>query len=624
MTRRQYTKTLSLFALSILCLALQAQRQEYLTGISALPLDPEAQALPLAKSNVVLTLPFVDDFSYDSNIPDPTKWEVSDVWVNQTWAISPISLGVASFDGLNRYGRPFSYVGNDSVGDILSSQTIDLSNPTDSVYLSFFYQSGGWGEAPAVGDDSLVLQFWHSPSASWHSIWQNEAYPNDSWVQVMQAVDTAYQYSDFRFRLLSYGTKKGALDLWHIDYVQLDDSRNYNDTIINDISFTRPHPSLMINYESIPWWHVNDAFNIGSYFKPDLRLHYRRNTNPNLPRPNRILGEFKIEYQGSIIAQNGAPDGDLDDTHGDNVEVRYPVPDTADAGRPRLNFINPPYADEFELISTQTYSGGNEAYGPNDTIVRKQVFKNYYAYDDGSAERAYEIRNNRGGFIVQRYDVLVNDTLKGLQIYFQPALYNLETQEFSILLLSNNSGLPSSIIYETDSIYTAQYSDANFYQSYMLDTAIAGPVTTGTVFIGIRQKNSDPLSLGYDQNSRNRTTAFYGELNDMYQSFLGGTIMMRPIFRYAPRDLSQKEDFIAENFQVYPNPSDGDFHFELPADLRDLEGYQLSLYNLQGQLLAQKAVAPNWDLSHLPSGLYLIRLADSQGKSNWQQKIQIY
>ena len=99
---------------------------------------------------------------------------------------------------------------------------------------------------------------------------------------------------------------------------------------------------------------------------------------------------------------------------------------------------------------------------------------------------------------------------------------------------------------------------------------------------------------------------------------------MRPIFRYAPRDLSQKEDFITENFQVYPNPSDGDFHFELPADLRDLEGYQLSLYNLQGQLLAQKAVAPNWDLSHLPSGLYLIRLADSQGKSNWQQKIQIY
>ena len=70
MTRRQYTKTLSLFALSILCLALQAQRQEYLTGISALPLDPEAQALPLAKSNVVLTLPFVDDFSYDFKYQD--------------------------------------------------------------------------------------------------------------------------------------------------------------------------------------------------------------------------------------------------------------------------------------------------------------------------------------------------------------------------------------------------------------------------------------------------------------------------------------------------------------------------------------------------------------------------
>ncbi|QNR25057.1 T9SS type A sorting domain-containing protein [Croceimicrobium hydrocarbonivorans] len=621
MTQRQHLKLLPLFALSILCFALQAQRQEYLSGISALPLNPETQAQPLAKSNAVLSLPFVDDFSYNSNIPDPSKWEVSDIWVNQTWAISPISLGVASFDGLNRYGRPYSAVPKDSICDILISQSINLNSPTDSVYLSFYYQAGGWGEQPAVGTDSLILQFWNDQNSNWESVWSNETYPTTYFKNAMVYVPNRYHQANFKFRFYNYGAYYGALDTWHIDYVYLNDRRSFKDSIPNDIAFTRPHPSLLINYESVPWWHINQAFNIQSIFKKEVDLYYRRNRQSSASKPNLNLGFYEVSLNGNLLQKQVNTSATLEQGHLPNEETQYTIPQV---GEPRLNFVNPPYSDEFEFRSYHTFNGVNFDIPENDTIRRIQVFKNYYAYDDGSAERAYEIRNNRGGFIVQRYDVLVNDTLKGLQIYFQPALYDLDNQEFSILLLSNTSGLPSSIIYETDSIYTAQYTDANFYQSYMLDTAIAGPVTTGTVFIGIRQKNSDPLSLGYDQNSRNRTTAFYGELNDMYQSFLGGTIMMRPIFRYAPRDLSQKEEFLTDSFQVYPNPSDGDFQFELPADLHDLEGYQLSLYNLQGQLLAQKAVAPNWDLSHLPSGLYLIRLADSQGKSNWQQKIQIY
>jgi len=529
---------------------------------------------------------------------------------------------VATFDGLNRYGRPYNVAGNDSLGDVLTSLEIDLSNPTDSVYLSFYYQAGGWGEMPGIGDDSLVLEYWDGADTIWRSIWRNNDFPNPSWKQVMQAVPSQYHRTDFRFRFRSYGNRQGALDIWHLDYVRLNDQRRRRDTILNDVAFTRPHPSLMINYEAVPWWHINQAFNIQNRFKPDLRLHYRRNADPGLPRPNRILGEYRIEFQGSVIDQNGAPDGDLDDSHLENREERYPVPDTADAGRPRLNFLNPPYADEFEFISTQTYSGGSEIYSANDTIQRRQVFKNYYAYDDGSAERAYEIRNNRGGFIVQRYDILVDDTLKGIQVYFQPAIHNIEDQEFRIIMLSNASGLPGSIIYESDSVYTAQYTDGNFYQTYLLDTSLQGPISNGTVFIGVRQENSDPMSLGYDQNSRGRTTAFYGELNDMYQSFLGGTIMMRPVFRYIPRDIGIGDQEI-QSLDIYPNPSDGLFQVNLPLQDKDLDQATFKIINLRGELVGQSAASKELNLSHLPSGLYLIQLSTARASSVWQSKIMI-
>ncbi len=593
--------------------------QEQLRGINAMPRNEDAISAPLAKSQQSVNLPFVDDFSYEGNSANPNLWEPSDVWVNQTWAKNAITLGFATFDGLNRFGRPYSYVGNDSVGDILESREINLGNPTDSVYFSFYYQAGGWGELPGAGDDSLTLQFWNGKDSTWRAIWRNDIYPKEYFKQVMIYVDTAFHRNDFRFRFRNYGTKRGALDIWHVDYIRLDDQRTLNDSVPEDISFTRPYPSLMVNYESIPWWHVNETFNVQNFFKPAVDLHYRRNWDA----PDSInlnLGLFQVSYSGNQLQQHALVGPGLASGHPDNQEVQYTIPPIT---QPQLNFINPPYPDEFEIESFQTFTGRSNDIPSNDTIFRKQVFKNYYAYDDGSAERAYEIRNNRGGFIVQRYDVLVDDTLKGLQIYFQPALYDLDDQEFTILMLSNSTGLPSSIIYESDSVYTAQYTGGNFYQTYLLDTTIVGPVSSGTVFIGIRQQNSDPLSIGYDQNSRNRTTAFYGELDDMYQSFLGGSIMMRPVFRYIPRDFSLVENEPESSFWAYPNPSSGPIKLQLPAEPIDLAGYELRLYNLQGQVVARQSVSTNWDLPNLPSGLYIIRLEGEGARKQWQSKIQI-
>ena len=606
----------------LLSSALLAQRSEQLTGLSAQQYTEQAPKANLSKT--AINLPFSDDFSAAGIFANPNLWEASNqVHINQTWAKSPITLGVATFDGLNQFGRAYRLNGGDSICDVLASLSIDLSSPQDSVYLSFYYQAGGWGEPPS-SSDSLIVQFWNDSDSLWQWAWGTNNGPQESFEKVMLPVDNRFFNTNFKFRFLNYGYRAGAFDVWHIDYVQLDDERNYQDTLVSDVAYTRAHPSLLINFESVPWWHLNSLINPSALAKKDLRLFYRRNVVPGGSNQGRQLGEFQIEVQGTVVDQNGLPDGDLDDNHNDNEETRFPVPDTADVGRPRLDFLNPPYNDEFSIISRQYYSGGSQAYTANDTLTKVQEFKNYYAYDDGSAERAYEVLNNRGGFIVQRYDVLKNDSLKGLYLYFLPSAIDITQQEFSIIVLDNNSGIPGQILYESDSLYQPQFSDHNFYLPYLLDTNAAAFFTRGTVFIGIRQIDEGPLSLGYDQNRRGRTQAFYGEVDDLYQSFLGATIMMRPIYGYTPRDLSRPENkFNKADFEVFPNPSRGELNFKFPFSEKERSNWTLALRSINGALISRSVAKNRWDLVNLSPGLYILEIQRKNSSEFYRKKIII-
>ena len=57
-----------------------------------------------------LSLPFIDDFSYDSNIVSSDLWQYSTVYVNRTYPINPPTIGVITFYCLdeNGFARDFS------------------------------------------------------------------------------------------------------------------------------------------------------------------------------------------------------------------------------------------------------------------------------------------------------------------------------------------------------------------------------------------------------------------------------------------------------------------------------------------------------------------------------------
>ncbi|MGV2480783.1 UNVERIFIED_CONTAM: hypothetical protein IGO34_28745, partial [Salmonella enterica subsp. enterica serovar Weltevreden] len=90
------------------------------------------------------------------------------VYINHTSPIAPLSIGVATFDGLNKKGYPYNLtapVSSSALADKLTSRPINLKSkrgvayqPSDSIYISFYYQAEGRGDSPEP-NDSLSLDF---------------------------------------------------------------------------------------------------------------------------------------------------------------------------------------------------------------------------------------------------------------------------------------------------------------------------------------------------------------------------------------------------------------------------------------------------------------------------------
>ncbi|RLD61191.1 MAG: hypothetical protein DRJ05_03160 [Bacteroidetes bacterium] len=144
--------------------------QEYLIGLGGNPViksflneKPEAQMgfKTIILEYEPLELPFSDDFSSNYIYPDTNKWVDNEAFINHTFGIYPVNIGVATLDVIDADGNvyqeasPFPFI-----ADRLTSYPLRLDNftPADSLYLSFYYQPQGRGTYPA-DEDSLVVDF---------------------------------------------------------------------------------------------------------------------------------------------------------------------------------------------------------------------------------------------------------------------------------------------------------------------------------------------------------------------------------------------------------------------------------------------------------------------------------
>jgi hypothetical protein len=151
-----------LILFTALCLSVLAGfAQEYLTPLGGnmhLMMQKRA-AGPTAKKIQTVpfnTMPFFDDFyyAYKSPYPSAANWLDSSAYINTGFPIAPISIGVATFDGLNKHGYPYNFsapVSTSASADTLTSMPINIeTDPSglvnydaahDSIILRFYYQA---------------------------------------------------------------------------------------------------------------------------------------------------------------------------------------------------------------------------------------------------------------------------------------------------------------------------------------------------------------------------------------------------------------------------------------------------------------------------------------------------
>ncbi len=106
----------------ILCFSSILKGQEVISHLVSNPIFKSEKVL-VKKNKSAITLPFFDDFSYNSPIADIDLWQQSSVFINRTYPINPVTIGVATFDGLDEYGfvRDYSQVNPSAPSDTLLS-----------------------------------------------------------------------------------------------------------------------------------------------------------------------------------------------------------------------------------------------------------------------------------------------------------------------------------------------------------------------------------------------------------------------------------------------------------------------------------------------------------------------
>ncbi|OIN56554.1 T9SS type A sorting domain-containing protein [Arsenicibacter rosenii] len=561
----------------------------------------------------VVQLPFFDDFStVVNNRPDPKLWQSSSVYINNTMGINHPSVNVATFDGLAPNGLPYTLTDRFAAGsnDTLQSQPVNLGGlvPADSVYLSFYWQIRGLGELPDE-DDTLKLEMRNNLGV-WETVWyQYGGRPDNNFRQAFVSIRaTKFLYGTFQFRFRAIGRSSGAYDTWNIDYIYLNSKRTLTDRYIRDIATRQAvGPSFLKRYTAMPLhqYLINPAAETADSIRTDI-VNLFNNFN---------FTSFRFTTQelisGRLIQDTQTQSRLIPSLRSQTLSVPLtPATGSFAAGKVVLKH-------KFDVLTTddQNPSIPTVNLRRNDTISAITVLDNYYAYDDGTAEGATQIGRLERWAV--RFILNKADRMSGIYAYIMPFNEDQTGQSFTIRVYANDKGKPGTELYYKS--FPMQYPPArNGFVEFRFDRLVA---LTDTFFVGYQQISEDDISrlrLGLDKNSPFGAELFYraGPGTDWVQNLKTSQLAITGAFMIRPIIGGQGGTVVLENpeeeataLKVYPNPTSGRIMWKNKAikklELFDLNGRPIHVIEpASGQQTA--------DLPGLPTGLYLLRLSDSQ------------
>ncbi len=644
--------------------------QEIVTGLQVNPSIRHTKQTFTASREVqqALTLPFFDDFSNTKSIfPDQKHWTDNYVFISNDYAVNPPSVGVATFDAINNLGEIYSHASPFAFGaDTLTSVDIRLDSifganahkitTKDSLYFSFFYQPQGNGNVPA-SIDSLILEFLAPEEVdsvfvpadtvvtgndtvvipadtlifpTWVRMWsasgtslENFHNIEGKWFQqvMIPVTDSARFYKpNFRFRFRNYASLAGIIlpdwqsngDQWNVDYIYLNIDRSVHDTAHPDVAFASRAPNMLKRFTSMPYDQYRREFpsemaesldiKIANLFNIDYNATYRYEVTD---KNNSLI---KVYDGGNYFVPPFATDG----------YVTYPS-----FANPPVTFVYPINSQEPVSFTTthilQTESGRRE----NDTIRFTQIFSNYLAYDDGTAEVGYGV-TPRGAQAAYQFKLNKNDSLYGAKIFFNQTLAQGNSQSFYLNVWNDYFGQPGDLIYSRFGYQPVFTDSLNQYFYYKLDSAIfiePGRFPNLIFYIGWEQNTDNMLNIGLDKNNDASNHLFYRTSVAWNKTMIKGALMIRPVIG-VETVLSDEKPLAQSNFAVYPNPCTIDI-IKITSDIptTELSEFSILISTIDGRVITMVPYNNEVKVGHLANGLYFVHLVKSNIISGTQKLI---
>ncbi|MFY0642929.1 MAG: T9SS type A sorting domain-containing protein [Bacteroidia bacterium] len=577
-----------------------------------------------------LGLPFFEDFTHGGIYPDSSKWLNNQVYINNHFPYRPPSFGVATFDMLNEKGQPINETINKDFsgpGDSLLSQCINLKDSSgtpyvlaDSIIFSFFYQPNGYGYH-LESEDSLLLFFKNSFN-NWVKVWsRGGSSTTEDFKQVMIPIENNnFLHEGFQFLFTTFSRQVGNANQWHIDYITLDKNRSLGFPYYNDYAIQTTPTPLLKEYYEMPFSHfmINPAAHVADSL-------YVRASGLDKDTLN-IQVKHKESFGATVLvnttfASNGANVPPMGSSW--RRLEKYNFYSGLSGGLPIV--IN----REFEIRE----AGIANKFTANDKIETQQMFYDYFAYDDGTAEQGFGFDHlsnpsNVEGEIAYGFKMEQQDTLYGIGVFFNQAVFDVSRTTFTLRVWQsidkNNSGSGDVLIYESE-VLSPQYTDQiNRYWVHYPDTTLVLPA--GEFYIGWHQNTLFNLNVGWDRNSGNHKIAdqvnphLYYKLFDQWSNagLPNGSLMMRPYVGSSRSVFASNREMKKPERQLkfYPNPAQDKIQFEE-------EVAWVELYANDGRKILRKEDVSVLNISNLPNGMYYI-IAGNFGHQILRSKLIIF
>lgn len=579
-----------------------------------------------------LSLPFCDDFSKGSPLPNPINWLENDVWINNSLAQNPPSLGVATFDGIKDNGTPYGSGRGET--DILTSTYIDLTSASSDIFLKYFIQRGGNGQSPENGDFLTVEG--KDKDGIWKQIASHEGNITGTADSIFKRyvwplTSDIFKHDKFQIRFKALGNQEGAFDNWNLDYVRVEEGNGQQE--IKDIALMTPPSSILTNYTGLPYSQFSNRPDLITKSLPiNIYNHFKNANNVNGAKV-KVTSSTGVNFLDASIlkgSQFNLPSGvssfinDIPSSPLSQLQTALSTANQQDLENLTISYELGVDQEQEQIACVLQ----------NDTASTTVHIKDYFSYDDGTAESG--IRNGKvGEQLVIEYEAVKQDTLRGLQFKF-PRLADAKASGQLINLVVYIGSLSDSPSYKQNLVkpfFTSGESsiDNDGYTTYALEDDLGNPldliIPAGKFYIGWQQASSvtNPVPVGIDLNNDQSDKIFseYGAgwvpLADVLPS-LKGSLMIRALFSdETPNNTSPTSEKLKQSFRVFPNPSNGVFNIYFDLDL-DVSNYNYQVLDVTGRTIQAGSLTSSLNINQ-PSGVYIMNIIDSAGKHVLNKKL---